>query len=194
MALKTTKINDVTNPGESAPAPSSRPILVTNRPVLTNDPMMVGTQTSDGKPPEAQPMVRTGKTISPLTEQGTVSAEHVVAETVPESSPASTVAAPEATESTPEPSKRELEAKSNAAAAEADAAQLAREVELEKLIEDGTYMVPIDAVGRKRSHMYLMLFLVLAVILAVATLDVLADTGVVSLPSSIPHTHFFSTT
>jgi hypothetical protein len=194
MALKTTKISDVANPGESAPAPSSRPILVTNRPVLSNDPMMVSTQTGDGRPPEVQPTVRTGKTISPITEPSSVSTENAVAEAVPESTIASTDAAPEATESTPEPSKRELEAKSNAAAAEADAAQLAREVELEKLIDDGTYMVPINAVRRKRSHMYLMLLLVLSVILAIAILDVLADTGVVKLPSSVPHTHFFSTT
>lgn len=47
---KTRKIIDVTEPGKSAPSPSARPIIVSNRPVLKRDPMMTnldGTEKSE---------------------------------------------------------------------------------------------------------------------------------------------------
>ena len=47
---KTRKIIDVTEPGKSAPSPSARPIIVSNRPVLKRDPMML---TPDGMEKDA---------------------------------------------------------------------------------------------------------------------------------------------
>jgi hypothetical protein len=59
---------DVTEPGKSAPSPSAKPIIVTNRPVLKQDPMMVPDgEVSSGEPPK--PISRVAKSISikPLT-------------------------------------------------------------------------------------------------------------------------------
>jgi hypothetical protein len=70
------KIIDVQHPGKSAPTPSSKPIIVTNRPIL-KDPMVIeekgdgleeksaGAKTEE-KP--SQPMVQSGATIKPPEE------------------------------------------------------------------------------------------------------------------------------
>lgn len=75
------------------------------------------------------------------------------------------------------------------AAAEAKAK---REEELEGLITSGKYAVPIDAVQRRRSRLHTIVLGLIAVLLAIALLDLVADAGIIDLPSSVPHTHFFS--
>jgi len=75
------------------------------------------------------------------------------------------------------------------AAAEAKAK---REAEIEEMIASGKYAVPINSVRRKRSHVYAAMLCVVALVLALVLVDALADMGTLKLPSSIPHTHFFS--
>ena len=62
---KTPKVMDVSHPGRAAPPASAKPIIVTNRPMLKQDPMMVnpdGTETE--KPDDKLEISRTAKTIS----------------------------------------------------------------------------------------------------------------------------------
>jgi hypothetical protein len=61
---------------------------------------------------------------------------------------------------------------------------------LEQLIESKQYAVPINAVGRKRSRMFVAAMCILALALAVVLLDALLDVGVLKV--GIPHTHLFS--
>lgn len=63
---KTPKVMDVSRPGSSAPPSSAKPIIVSNRPMLKQDPMMA---TPDGlekvtTPGDTVPISRTAKTIS----------------------------------------------------------------------------------------------------------------------------------
>jgi hypothetical protein len=44
---KPRKVIDITEPGKSEPSATSRAIIVTNRPMLQQDPMVIGTATSD---------------------------------------------------------------------------------------------------------------------------------------------------
>lgn len=94
MSQKSTKIDDVKRPGKEVPQPTSRPILVTNRPMIANDPMMVpaAQEADDAKPVTAT--VRTGKVIKPLdstlTTSAPVSKEHEAPEEEMKSEAAST--------------------------------------------------------------------------------------------------------
>jgi len=64
-----TKVMDVKAPGKSAPAASGRPIIVTNHPVLTNDPMVTSGETpADDVKTDTAPVVHTAKVIKPLSE------------------------------------------------------------------------------------------------------------------------------
>lgn len=87
---------------------------------------------------------------------------------------------------------RDSEAEQRAVSAEEEAARQTRERQLEALITSGKYAVPINAVQRKRSRLFVTVASVIALLLALAVLDVLLDTGLVKLPVNLPHTHFFS--
>lgn len=102
-------------------------------------------------------------------------------------------------EAAPEPeipeaplSESEEAAKKADADSEAQAAEDAKNQKLEELIASGTYAVPINAVQRKRSRMFVAAMCILALLLLVVLLDALLDVGIIKLPSVIPHTHFFS--
>jgi len=150
----------------------------------------------------AEVLTHTTKTIEPVTitstdtpetaeTAGTLQAEASTPEAKPDAEP-DMAETPTAT--TPEATETDLDPEATATAEEAAAveAKLKRETELESIIESGKYAVPINAVQRKRSHVATLLLCVLAIVLLVALLDVAADVGIVKLPSSVPHTHFFS--
>lgn len=86
MAQKSTKIIDVKSPGKVAPETSSRPIVVTNRPVLASDPMVVA-GASDGRSPDvAGPPVVTGrsaKVIRPISAEAADEADETKEPAVP---------------------------------------------------------------------------------------------------------------
>ena len=196
MAQKTSKIDDVKGPGKSAPSASGRPIVVTNRPMLANDPMMV--ENDDTPPAEkakpAEPISRTAKTLKPVDETLKAPAPEVKptdsADTAAEAAPEPATDEPAETTVEDAGENRDADAAASAADAEAEAAKLARETELEQLITSGKYAVPINAVQKKRSHMYTVLLCVVALILVVVLADAALDAGLIKL-SGVPHTHFF---
>ena len=203
MAQRDFNIADVKAPGLTTPAASSRPILVTNRPVLTSDPMIAGGSVGTLKP--AEPVNRSTKEIKPVSEAESIvptkASDNLEADVVDESSdttPAEGDSTPEApTEDKPiySPARtivneRDAEAQLVAAAEEATAEQDARQQELEKLVEDGTYVVPINAVHRKRSLLVGLAVVSLIIVLAFVVFDVLLDADIIKLSVSIPHTNF----
>jgi anti-sigma28 factor (negative regulator of flagellin synthesis) len=222
MAAKPTKIVDIQAPKDVTAGASSRPLLVTNRPVL-NDPMVKGEAAADEK--ARQPVARTAKTIKPLTAPDLASATPADDKAAPAAAEATTAeadkpatpdaansdasaapdadtpetldkpsveaSAPETTEDNEPDFTRDAAAETKAAESKAEAARAARTEELEQLIASGKYFVPIDAVGRRRSRLYALLLTVCALLLAVALLDVALDAGLIKLPISLPHTHFF---
>lgn len=87
---------------------------------------------------------------------------------------------------------RDPEAAISAEEAAVAEAKVRRQQELEDIVVSGKYTVPVDAVQRRRSRMHIILLCILAVLLLLALLDVAFDMGLVSVPRSVPHTHFFS--
>jgi len=66
---KTIKIDDVKRPDKVAPSSTSRPVIVTNRPTMKNDPMVTGSG-DEAKPEEAAetlPMTHGPKIIAPVS-------------------------------------------------------------------------------------------------------------------------------
>lgn len=191
----TPKIIDVSSPGQTAPSASSRPVVVTNRPILATDPMMAA-QTAEAETPATAPAVtRQTKVITPL--KGATEKETAV---VPEETP------PEATPVDDEPDKAPEGDEDTAVEGESEdpvstekiavdekrlAAEEARQQELEDVIASGKYTVPINVVQGGRSGLANFLVVLLILIVIAIVLDVLLDTKVLSLSVSIPHTHFF---
>ncbi|HSX05446.1 MAG TPA: hypothetical protein VLF69_03190 [Candidatus Saccharimonadales bacterium] len=214
MPPKEQKIVDVASPGKNLPSASGRPLLVTNRPVLS-DPMVTNaTPASNEQPVVSAPVInRTAKTIAPVsqdlqdapaktqTPEPPAAVEPPVepanetittAKEVHQDEPAAP--APSGPEEPAEASEtvRDSDAEASAEAAKQQAAEDARAQELERLIESGTYSVPIDAVQRKRSRIFVAVMCVLSLVLLAALADVALDANLVPAPTSVPHTHFFA--
>lgn len=123
--------------------------------------------------PEPSTTTDTAKEESPETE-----AEPAEKSSAPESDSAAT----ESGATQPEP---------DAAAAAEAAAEKARQLELQKLIDSRQFYVPIDAVGkRKAEHRSLWMILVI-IVLSVILLDLMLDANIIVLIEKLPHTHFF---
>jgi hypothetical protein len=238
--VKPVKIDDVKRPDKVAPSSSSRPILVTNRPTLKNDPMMTPDDTkSDDDDTRTQPMSHSPKIIAPVSadllsssddsdeksadsdenkvedEQandntqsseatGKADSEEVSSSEPDEDKAASSGSAIDGhglksaelpvTEIKPPSSddERDPEAEVTAQEIAIAEAEAKREEEVEGIIASGKYVVPINAIERRRSRTATALLVLLAVVLAVILADAVADVGIVHVPASFPHTHFFS--
>jgi len=221
MVQKGSRIDDVKRPDKVAPSATSRPILVSNGPTLTTDPMMA--------PPEAErkdtgsltQSSHTPKVIAPISDSAKVddvsgmsesadtqAASVLVSASANQSSNDSKTSPADSTsESTSEgpPPEHRAEAEDEAGGTPRDTdaaisaegiaeaeAKAKRNQELEAMIASEKYVVPINAVQRKRSHMATLCLFIIAILLTVALIDVIADVGIVKLPSSIPRTHLFS--
>jgi hypothetical protein len=205
---KTAKIDDVKRPDKVTPSSTARPILVSDHQTPLSDPMIAPAgeeQKKDGmttaplnhtakavEPPSAPLAEPLEGSAGPATVSVSTPAEITSAEPVgftPELKPdavpaAAVVGAPE--------ERRDLEAAHNAEEAAAAEAKAKRDTELEELIVSGKYAVPINAVQRRRSRANSILLCIVAILLAAALLDLIADVGIVHVPTSVPHTHFFS--
>jgi uncharacterized membrane protein len=67
-----------------------------------------------------------------------------------------------------------------------------RQQQIDEVIKNHQYFVPIDSVARKKSIKVSLLLTVLAIIFAGLLIDLLLDSGAILLVQKIPHTHFFS--
>ncbi len=72
-----------------------------------------------------------------------------------------------------------------------DEAEIAQLEEVQKLLEDKTYFLPIDAVGQRRSKIVSLSGVVLAILLGAVLLVLMLDAGVLSIPGVRPPTDFF---
>jgi len=253
-------IEDVSRPGKTAPASTSKPVIITNRPVI-KDPMVVEDQ-AEAPADEATPIKVSrpagGIVLKPLsapelpvekkvaakaetdeapvapaepstpepalTETAAAPSPETASSSVDEPSPASdkpaeltpaadTLAAteppadettdsksatetPAATDSLVEPEKGDdqtspvdAKLKEEAAAAEAKAK---RDAELEKLVEDKTYYLPVNAVEKRRTKRVVIAGILLSLLLAAAWVDIALDAGLIKINGLKAITHFFS--
>ncbi len=186
-------IVDVVQPGKSAPAGTSKPVLVTNRPIL-KDPMVV---------PEEEPAVQ-----PPADDLRKPSVKPKIEPLVPETAPAAaqvdqSATEPPSTETAPEekpeeqpadttaPDKPDAVATSAQIEAEAEK-QVAQEAETQKLVDSKQYFLPINSVENRRTKRFIMIGILLSLVLAAAWVDIALDAGLIHLGGLKSLTHFFS--
>lgn len=214
MAQKTPRMDDVKRPDRVTPSATSRPILVSNGSTVTTDPMMA--PSDDTKKEVADSPLTHTKTIDPIDsslkasdQETTAEPDTTAAETIPPTEEGQESNTPDAKEDSKPAVTGGLAGTSPVSVSTSDAnhdeegavsaeeiareeAKAKREQELESLITSEKYVVPIDAVQRKRSRSATIGLCVLAILLAIVLVDVILDVGIVKVPASIPHTHLFS--
>lgn len=200
------RIVDVAQPDKVAALPTSKAVIVTNHGIL-RDPMVASRPANDeldvpsalplappSKPEpdtmsdgmQTAPSIRKG-VMKPLTETEKVAAPAVkaappaAAETAEVKQPDYTPPAPvndEAGLALPDQKKKEAEAK--------------RQAELERLVEEKTYFLPIKTVEQRRTARFVLIGVILSLLLLVAWLNIALDAGLIELSGLKPLTHFFS--
>lgn len=183
-------IEDVARPGKSAPAETSKPVIVTNRPII-KDPMVVEDKTEAPAEPTTAKIAGSSRIkLQPLTPETPE----------PEPEPEKTDDGPAEPEPETETETTESEADEgdkgtspDLAAAEKEAAEAAkRDTELQKLVDSKRYFLPINSVEKRRSKRFVALGIVLSLLLLAAWVNIALDAGLIEIPGIKPVTHFFS--
>lgn len=198
---KDSKVFDVAKPGKSEPTASSKPIIVTNRPVL-KDPMVVGDEQPTAVEGENLPVSSTAPlappsatriTLEPIRHDEQAGAKSGEAE--PKSNDADDVEAAKPSEQQNDTDDEELPAGKPKTTTEDDekAAQQAaqRAEELTKLAESQKYYLPINQIEKRRNKRYAVAGALLIVVLILVWADVALDAGIVTIPGIKAPTHFF---
>lgn len=198
-------IADVSHPDTSAPSDTSRPII-THRPMM-KDPMVVAAEGKDTDPEmETEPKSyvsqhTTEAKLTPPSETAADTETDQADKAKPEEDPpaeADTQDAKDEAAEADEPDKPdEKPEKTDAKTKRADpdleaAAQAEQDAKVRKLVESKKYFLPINAVEQRRSARVVAIGAIVAIILAVAWVDVALDAGLIHLGSIKPVTHLFS--
>ena len=212
---KTAPINDVEEPGKSAASPTSKPVLVTNRPIM-KDPMVV---TDEAKNETSEDQANATKSIKGSSnnkvEPLSTSTESQDNQTEPNNKSEAETQSQEAAKKQLTESDNNSESKSSDSAVEeskvtnpttdkkssktpgeeeeAEASRKAeRDANLQKIVDNKTYFLPINAVEKRKTKRIIVLGIVLSLVLAVAWVDVALDAGLIEIGGVKPVTHFFS--
>lgn len=198
-------ISDVAHPGKSAPSDTSKPII-THRPRM-KDPMVM----EEGSADETQDTSK--KLATKQVEVKIIPPEPEAVEDEPakDETPAAEKSDDTEVEETaaPEPVETEVPASDDSVKAEAEvspdkkskkqpdldaeaAEQAEHEAKIQKLIDSKKYVLPINAVEQRRSKRFVALGILLAILLALAWVDVALDAGLIQISNIKPVTHFFS--
>lgn len=194
-------INDVAEPGKSKPSSTSKPVLVTNRPLM-KDPMVVEENGSEEKPVESSETLAgkgSSKTIKPLdsspkSEQPEEAKDKTEpAETQSEPEAEKPKKAEDAEQSKSDNSKKD-DSKSPSENEDVEAARKAEhDANLQKIVDAKTYYLPINAVEKRKTKRFVIAGLLLSIVLILAWIDIALDAGLIQLGGLESVTHFFST-
>ena len=206
---KTNKTMDISKPGKTTPDTSSRPVLITHRPMV-QDPMVkdntAPSDISDKK--EEGSVVHGEKTIEPVTSQLVEDAEssEVSSEIDEIKEPevldsiddaknniSVTNARPEKSETDSEQAEEEAIVGAVADQATEDKrkdnkesdSEKAKQANIQKLIDDKTFFVKVGQVSRRRKRRILLAFVVVFAILVGGYLAV--DAGLIKTSAQLPY-------
>ncbi|HVX47740.1 MAG TPA: hypothetical protein VHA05_00030 [Candidatus Saccharimonadales bacterium] len=198
---------DVQRPGEAAPPATSKPIIVTNRPIL-QDPMVAGGSTDNEDVGQESLAHVSGPKLQPISKKPAENPEEPEPEEQsepdpePDNAPPAEPAAIEPNTETPTSAKgpasedqapapnanTEPQKKDDQQASE----KAAHDAAVQKLAESRRYELPINAVEKRKARHFVILGVLLAVILALAWADIALDAGLIHIDGVKPVTHFFS--
>lgn len=182
---KTQQITDVEKPGKSAASATSKPVIVTNRPLI-KDPMVV--KDSQEKT-EEQPTLTKKTSTKPKIQPLEPSPEpEEVEDVAPEKKPDETLTqVSESSKSEDKKTKKTVEDSEEAAAkrkAEHDA-------NLQKIADAKTYYLPINAVEKRRTKRFVTLGVLLSILLLLVWIDIALDAELVQIDGINSITSFF---
>lgn len=205
MAKKSqsTKSMDISKQGSITPDTTSRPVIVTHKPVV-NDPMVKSEKETEKVDNPSQSITSThNKVIKPLTDEENLAEEQIKSEeTRDEAQP--TEVASSTTESNPaepetKPDETIDETNSDSAIVDEIASQAGKNkkpdpkieeankkklADIQKLIDDKKYFLPIDQIAHKRNQITLIIIIVLTLLLA--GLYIAIDAELLDLGISLP--------
>lgn len=195
-------IVDVQQPGQAAPSHTSRPVIVSNRPLL-KDPMVVDDDKAAAKPSEqaekptetlpvaSKPQLHPPETAptpdnTPQPDAGSLPGDDT-AVSPGESAPSENVAS-----ATNEPSAPEDPKNLAKQAEQAAAAKVQHDAAVQQLVDSKQYELPITTPQQRQNQRVVVLGVVLAAVLILIWLDIALDAGIIKLGGLHAPTHFFS--
>lgn len=184
-------IADVAHPGKSAPSDTSKPII-TRRPMM-KDPMVVEDNADKLEDTAKKPLSKqSGETkIEPPKPDKTTEEADAPSPKELDEKPAEPE--PEAPDTDDQANKdKGKDKKPKQLEEEATAVQAKQDAKLQKIIDNKKYFLPINAVEQRRSKRFVVLGILLAVLLALAWVDIALDASLIKIGSVRPVTHFFS--
>ena len=205
-------IADVAHPGKSAPSASSRPVIVTNRPIL-KDPMMVDedakTTLAEASTPKDEATEKSSSSgltklkiqppatpaAQPAEEPKSEPEKDTAAGPEPDEIAAETKQAEPAPASADDAEKPQVDTTAPDPTAEIEAEakkQAEHDNAIQKLADSKQYFLPINSVEKRRSKRFVALGIVVSLILVAAWADIALDAGLIHLQGIKPATHFFS--
>ena len=207
-------ITDVAKPGKTAPSATSRPAIITNRPILkdpmiasANDTTLPEKETAEkhlSKPSTAvklQPLEESApeeKPEEPVTDTETVStakeADATPAEVPEVAETTKSEVTAGADEPTPEDDKGDVDGAQKASANDLEVEEAKRaehQAAIEKLADSKQYYLPINSVERRRTKRIVVLGFLAVIVIAAALVDVGLDAGLIHIDGVKPVTHFF---
>jgi hypothetical protein len=235
---KVKKIVDIAHPGDSAPSPNSKSVIITNRPTMRDPMMNTDAPANDtSEPVEAdasgsathashgviQPLASSPKpavaevpavlaTAEPAAAKAATDAESSIAgdepvlqtESEPQPTSGSTpppaevpnpVTEPEAPKTTTSSSDAKVGTKdiqTEADEASAEDAKAERQANLQKLVDNKTYYLPINTLETQRTKQFVAVGTLLSILLVLAWADIALDAGLVHIGTLKALTHFFN--
>ncbi len=192
------KILDVSKPGKTPPASTSRPIIVTNRPMVKDDTVTSSDKTDDesktSQKPDDKPLVKSeSKVIAPLNPDASEDKPTEDKSKKAESTSKSDAQTTEKSTDTPAEESEKSEVGNETTAteqipggraeqqkqAEMSEAEKAQKDKTDKLIAEGKYAVPIGHIKRNRRARKVLTILLLVVLLGIVAADLLVDAGII---------------
>lgn len=176
---KTTKpISDVEEPGKSAASATSKPVIVTNRPLI-KDPMVVEEEQKDA----VEPVATTKKTSTKPKLQPLESSPKPEEET-------QTNSAEDTADNGPEKKPTKNKSAEDDEKAEAQR-KLERESNLQKIVDAKTYYLPINAVEKRKTKRFVILGVLLSILLIMVWINIALDAELVQIDGITPVTNLF---
>ena len=179
---------------------SSKPIIVTHRP-LVQDPMVnadtasakTSTEPTDADVAEAKPELKSPSQSRKIIAPTPAEAAEVMAVTTPDAKPDAndTNAADDTTGTDKADDSLTVDGLATPDKKHDAKRAAERAANLDELVENHTYYLPINQVEKRRNKRYAILGLFFIIILGIAWLDVSLDSGILTIPGIDAPTHFF---
>ena len=183
---KAAPISDVEEPGKSAASATSKPVIVTNRPLI-KDPMVVE-EADDAPAKEVLPSKKTStkpklQPLKPTADKPDTEQPEPVAE------PASKTEASEQKAAAPNPNSKQKPSENDEKNAEKRKAE--HDTNLQKIVDAKTYYLPINAVEKRKTKRFVLLGVLLSILLIMLWIDIALDAGLIQIDGITPITSFF---